>query len=109
MTDTAIRRIEKLERCNRAWRTAALAGAVCLAMSSVIADAELDDDLSAEFQAGDPILAEEMNNGFNALYAAVNALEEGASPRSCGFTSIGGGGNVLGCWHARHGVAHEPR
>lgn len=69
----------------RALRWIATSAVALLAATSLRAEAELDDDAMSTFEDGTPIFAEDINNQFNALFDAVNELEE-RTPVLCGAT-----------------------
>lgn len=83
------------------WRTAALVASGIAALTSFVANAELNDDAEATFSSGQPIVAEDVNEHFNALFQAVNDLEAREAVRACGFTPISSTGNLGGISDAR--------
>lgn len=69
----------------RALRWIATGAVALLAATSFRAEAELDDNSMSTFEDGTIISAEEINNQFNAIFEAVNELEE-RTPVLCGST-----------------------
>ena len=81
-----VQQLDQVRQSRRIWRWAALGTVGGLLLLSFSANAELDDMASAEFEPNEPIVAQEFNDRFNELYAAVNELEE-RGPRLCGVSN----------------------